>query len=98
MNTHSIYCFQKYGTLSISYYQLPTLSVSLQFLLSVAQNKPDSEHFSSDCIPTNCHSVSVKLSAMVLAVCACDNCFVNSQMAAFMINTFETHIHVCNIL
>ena len=50
MNTHSVNCFQKYGTLSFSYYQLPTLSVSVQYLLSVAQNKPDSGQFSSDCI------------------------------------------------
>ena len=45
---NNVYCFQKYGTLSTSYYQLPTLSVSLRFLLSVAQNKPHSEQFSLD--------------------------------------------------
>ena len=49
MNTHSEYCFQKHGTLSFIYYQLPTLSVSLQFLLSVDQIKPDFQHFSSRC-------------------------------------------------
>ena len=32
-----------------AYYRLPTLSVSPQFLLSVAQNKPASQHFSSMC-------------------------------------------------
>ena len=29
MNTHSVYRFQKYGTLSFSYYQLPTFNLFL---------------------------------------------------------------------
>ena len=57
MNTHSVYHFQKYGALSFSYYQLPTLSVSLQFPLSVAKFKPDSEQFSSYCFRPNSNFV-----------------------------------------